>query len=99
MPFVVQVLWASVVLASLATGVASAAAPASHSDGRSTYVAPQAVAGVLVDGIADDAAWESAAWRDIKFRWLGPEYTAEDFAGRFKVVWTPERIYILAEIT
>lgn len=98
MPFVVQVLGAYVVLASLATGFVSAAAPASHSDDRSTYVAPQAVAGVQVDGIADDLAWEGAAWRDIKFRWLGPEFTAEDFAGRFKVVWTPERIYILAEI-
>jgi hypothetical protein len=30
-------------------------------------------------------------------RWLGPEYSAEDFQGRYKVVWTEDKIYILGE--
>ena len=30
-------------------------------------------------------------------RWLGPEYTPEDFQGRFKVVWTENKLYILGE--
>jgi hypothetical protein len=61
-------------------------------------VAPQAAAAVRVDGIADDAAWDLAQWREIKHKWLGPDYTPDDFEGRFKIVWTPERIYLLAEI-
>jgi hypothetical protein len=52
---------------------------------------------MTVDGVADEPAWEKAQWRELKYRWLGPEYTEEDFQGRFKVVWTADRIYLLAE--
>jgi len=81
-------------------GAATAAnAEATHLQGRSVYHAPQATSQPVIDGLADDEAWTRAEWREIEYRWLGPEYTAEDFRGRFKVVWTPERLYILAEIT
>jgi hypothetical protein len=73
-------------------------AVAAHAEGRSEYRAPQAVVAPVIDGIADDEAWEAAPWREIDQRWLGPEYEASDFQGRFKVVWTPERIYLLVEI-
>jgi hypothetical protein len=69
-----------------------------HAEGRSEYRAPRAAVAPVVDGIADDAAWEAAPWREIDQRWLGPEYDASDFQGHFKVVWTPQRIYLLAEI-
>jgi len=69
-----------------------------HAAGRSEYRAPRAAVAPVIDGVADDAAWDSAHWREIDQRWLGPEYDASDFQGRFKVVWTPERIYLLAEI-
>lgn len=87
MGFIVATTW-------LFAGVANAA----HLEGRSTYHAPRATSPIRVDGIADDAAWAKAEWREIKYRWLGPEYTPEDFNGRFKLVWTAERIYLLAEI-
>ena len=76
-----------------------ACADATHLPDRGRYVAPHAEAAPTVDGVADEAAWQRAAWRDIAYTWLGPEYSAEDFQGRFKVVWTEESIYILAEIT
>ncbi len=69
-----------------------------HAPGRSEYRAPRAAVAPVIDGIADDAAWEAARWRELDQRWLGPEYDASDFQGRYKVVWTPERIYLLAEI-
>ncbi len=94
MPVFTKAFGLSVALIMLSVGVANA----THLEDRSTYSAPQAKTAIRVDGIADDAAWEAAEWREIKYRWLGPEYTAEDFNGRFKVVWTPERIYLLAEI-
>ena len=81
-----------------ATWLLAGVANATHLEDRSTYSAPQATTAMRVDGIADESAWDAAEWREIKYRWLGPEYTAEDFNGRFKVVWTAERIYLLAEL-
>ena len=98
MPSFVQFLGVSIVSASVIVGLAPPPAHASHSEARSRYVAQRATTDIRVDGTASETDWERAEWRDIKFRWLGPEYTADDFSGRFKVVWTPERIYILAEI-
>ena len=94
MPVFTKAIGLSVALIMLSVGVANA----THLEDRSTYSAPQVKTAIRVDGIADDAAWKAAEWREIKYRWLGPEYTAEDFNGRFKVVWTPERIYLLAKI-
>lgn len=84
--------------ASLAVATAcSAASEQTHYEGRSEYVAPEAATAPVIDGVADDAAWAAAGWRPIANRWLGPEVTADDFQGRFKVVWTEERIYLLGE--
>jgi hypothetical protein len=83
----------------LALASAPGLARAEHSEGRSIYQAPQAAGGIHVDGIADETGWDRAKWRDIKYRWLGPEYTPDDFEGRFKIVWTPERLYLLVEVT
>ena len=77
---------------------ADAPADTTHYAQRTEYRAPRAALAPVVDGIADESAWSEAAWQPIDVRWLGPEYSADDFQGRFKVVWTPERIYLLAEI-
>jgi Carbohydrate family 9 binding domain-like len=69
-----------------------------HAEGRSEYRAPRAAVVPSIDGVAEEAAWETAPWRELSQRWLGPEYKDSDFQGRFKVVWTPERIYLLVEI-
>ena len=74
------------------------AVAAGHAEGRSEYHAPMAAVAPVIDGLADDAAWQQAGWREIDQRWLGPEYGAADFQGRFKAVWTPERIYLLVEV-
>ena len=85
--------------------VASLLAPAkalakgpTHYAGRSEYRAPEVKHAPTIDGVADEAIWKRARWHEIDHRWLGPEYSPEDFRGRFKVVWTAERIYILAEL-
>ena len=88
--------WVGLVVSALLASTACAS-PA-HLEGRTTYRVPQAAAAPMIDGDASDAAWDAAAWQDIKYRWLGPEYTSADFAGRYKMVWTSERIYILVEI-
>ena len=80
-----------------APGIAVAKRP-THDPGRSEYRAPKAQHAPTVDGVADEAIWKRARWHELTHRWLGPEYSAEDFQGRFKVVWTAKRIYILVEL-
>jgi hypothetical protein len=88
-----------VAAAALATHVPSTGrAEPTHAEGRSEYRAPRAAAVPNIDGVADETAWETAPWRELSHRWLGPEYSSTDFQGRFKVVWTPERIYLLVEL-
>ena len=77
----------------------STVADEKHSPDRSTYHAPLARSAPVIDGVADDAAWEQATWRSIDNRWLGPEYSEDDFSGRFKMVWTEDRLFLLGEFT
>lgn len=51
-----------------------------------------------LDGKANDPAWEGVEWQQLDQKWLGDDYTAQDFSGKYKLTWTPEAIYILAEI-
>lgn len=60
---------------------------------------PRAAVAPVVDGVADDAAWEEADWVAMDQLMLGAMPTPEDFSGRYKLVWTAEHLYLLAEIT
>ncbi len=92
--------WQSCIVACLLLACYGSAVAGSHSHSpdRSRYIAPQSAVPVVIDGSAEDAVWDKAEWRELEYRWLGPEYTPEDFHGRFKVAWDENRIYILAEI-
>ncbi|RCX13468.1 uncharacterized protein (DUF362 family) [Anaerobacterium chartisolvens] len=63
------------------------------------YCAPKAAQAPVIDGIGSETCWQQAQWKDINYVWLGQPPTASDFSGRFKMVWTPERLYYLIEIT
>lgn len=52
----------------------------------------------VIDGRDDDVAWVGAAWHPLDTLIIGPALDPNDFSGRFKIVWTSERIYLLAEI-
>ncbi|NDJ76791.1 MAG: sugar-binding protein [Chloroflexi bacterium] len=63
------------------------------------YSAPRAAVPPMIDGVGDDSAWAVAEWRAIQFQWLGDTpLTDADFMGRYKIVWTPDRLYYLVEI-
>lgn len=51
-----------------------------------------------IDGIANDPIWADINWQALDQKWLGDDYTADDFSGRYKLTWTPEGLYLLAEI-
>ena len=63
------------------------------------YEAPFAVKEPIIDAVANEAVWQQAVWHDIDQLILGQQPSAEDFSGRFKVVWTKEHLYLLVEIT
>ncbi len=63
------------------------------------YKAPFTATAPTVDGIASDACWNDAAWVSINNLYLGAAYTANDFTGRYKMVWTASKLYLLTEIT
>lgn len=52
-----------------------------------------------IDGRPDDSAWSKARWRPLDKRILGSMPTADDFSGRYKIVWTREALFLLAEIS
>ena len=83
----------------LAATPLNAIAAENHLKDRSEYFAPRAAVAPIIDGIADDQAWQGAEWRALDNLWLGPEYLPEDFTGRYKIVWTEEKIFILGEFT
>lgn len=70
----------------------------SHAPNRLNYYAPHAEKAPKVDGIANESIWQSAKWQNLDQRWLGPEFSKEDFQGRYKVVWTKSKLYLMAEI-
>jgi hypothetical protein len=63
------------------------------------YRAPKASIAPTIDGIADEPIWNDAAWISMNNVYIGSPASADDYSGRYKIVWTSDRLYILAEIT
>ncbi|GHV82173.1 hypothetical protein AGMMS49991_07310 [Spirochaetia bacterium] len=56
-----------------------------------------------IDGLGNDPAWAKAKWMPLCYEWmfnppLSHVTNADDFSGRFKIVWTADRLYILGEL-
>ncbi len=62
------------------------------------YIAQFASASPIIDGIASDKCWEKAEWAPIESLWLGEQPSETDFNGRYKILWSKERLYFLIEI-
>lgn len=52
----------------------------------------------VVNGIDDDECWKHNPWLPLNQKWIGDDYTEDDFQGKFKLSWTEEALYILVEI-
>jgi hypothetical protein len=81
----------------LATITIPAHSDSNHYQDRTHYQAPYTDQIPQVDGVADEAIWKKAQWQNIDQRWLGPEYSEQDYQGRYKIVWTKDKIYLLGE--
>ena len=54
----------------------------------------------VIDGIGNEYCWSIAKWTSINQPYDGLTLpAATDFSGRYKLVWTATRLYILMEIT
>ncbi len=62
------------------------------------FVAKQVTHAPKIDGVME-TVWQQKDWHPIDQLILGERYQQGDFAGRFKLAWDKERLYILAEIT
>ncbi len=51
-----------------------------------------------IDGVANEAIWDNSEWHPMNALWLGTSYSSEDFQGRYKLTWTVDALYLLAEI-
>lgn len=58
----------------------------------------KAKANPIIDGMANEAVWKSSTWYPINQLWLGEPYSKDDFSGRYKLAWTKDALYLLAEI-
>ncbi|WP_222611356.1 DUF6265 family protein [Winogradskyella echinorum] len=52
----------------------------------------------VINGIADDAIWSHTDWLPLNELWLGEAYAKDDFFGRYKLTWSKDALYLLAEI-
>ncbi|MEM9921354.1 MAG: sugar-binding protein [Bacteroidota bacterium] len=67
--------------------------------GSNTLIQAHRAISVKLDGRPYDDIWKKSEWHPIDQRWLGPEFLPEDFAGRYKVAWTYDQVYLLVETT
>jgi hypothetical protein len=66
--------------------------------GQYDYAAPFAETAPVIDGKGNDPAWNKAGWKPIDQEWLGNIPSPDVFSGRYKMVWTEDRLYYLVEI-
>jgi hypothetical protein len=53
----------------------------------------------LIDGKSEDPDWQGAEWLPLDQTWIGLPPNPADFAGRYKILWDENNLYVLAEIT
>jgi hypothetical protein len=64
------------------------------------YKAYRAENAPVIDGIGNEECWSYAKWESINQPFDGQVLPdSSDFYGRYKIVWTSSRLYVLMEIT
>ncbi len=53
----------------------------------------------VIDGLVNDKAWSKAEWHNLDQHILGEVPKADDFEGRYKLLWNKRELFLLAEIT
>jgi hypothetical protein len=55
---------------------------------------------IVIDGSSNDAAWSKTDWHPISKVWIpyNGKMASGDFAGKFKVAWDSDYLYVLVEV-
>ena len=53
---------------------------------------------ISIDGNANESIWATVDWHALDQLWLGDSLKESDFSGRYKLTWSKEALYLLAEI-
>ena len=53
---------------------------------------------IVIDGIGNEKTWYNSSWLPINQLWLGKPIDSTDFSGRYKLSWSDDALYVLAEI-
>ncbi|WP_153914018.1 sugar-binding protein [Shewanella sp. TC10] len=51
-----------------------------------------------IDGMPNEADWQQAKWHPIDQMIIGPEISADDFSGQYKLLWRENKLFLLTEI-
>jgi len=51
-----------------------------------------------IDGVDDEPQWQQAQWYPMPYLMAGTEPGAEDFQGRYRLLWDADYLYLQAEI-
>jgi hypothetical protein len=52
----------------------------------------------IIDGNGNDTCWNKADWAPIDQMWIGNTVAETDYSGRFRVLWTKDRLYLLIQV-
>jgi hypothetical protein len=69
-----------------------------HQEEQGHYEALFTVTTPVIDGNGNDTCWNKASWAPIDQIWIGNAVEETDYSGRFKVLWTQNRLYLLIQI-
>lgn len=62
------------------------------------YKAKKASKPLTIDGKGEEKEWARADWKEVKHAWLGTNPSAEDFTGKYKMLWDENYVYFLVEV-
>lgn len=65
---------------------------------KTQYSVPFTATAITIDGTASESQWQTAQWKMMDQLLLGDPVTADDFQGRFKLLWDASTLYLMAEI-
>ncbi len=67
---------------------------------KDTIFVVKSIDPVLVDGSDSDGVWKKTSWNPISKVWIpyNGKMAAGDFAGKFKVAWDTDYLYVLVEV-